>query len=79
MSNLETISGQFNHANMVRNHYKPSTQYVVGHPDTLSDGDELGKDEYNGSVGSLTDIHQKTCLLAKNKYNNGYQYDSSTA
>jgi hypothetical protein len=79
MSRLEDISIAFRNQNLVRNDYKANDQYTLGHPDTLSDGDELGKDEVNGSVGSLTDIKTRERNLVKNKFNKNNEYNAGNA
>jgi hypothetical protein len=42
--------------------------------DALSDGDDYGKGENDGNVGSATDIRLRTEVVARNKFNqkNGY-------
>lgn len=79
MSKLEIISQPFRDAAITKNDYDKNDEYVASHADALSDGDELGKGEKQGSVGGLTDIKTRKALIAKNKYNSGYIYDSSTA
>ncbi len=46
----------------------------TNNPNAISDGDEKGKGDNNGKVGSLTDINTRTELINKNVYNgdNGY-------
>jgi hypothetical protein len=79
MSRLEEINSEFRNKLLPKNDYNNNNKYDVSHPDTLSDGDELGKDEFNGSVGSFTDIKKRTELLVKNIYNSNDMYDSSKA
>jgi hypothetical protein len=40
----------------------------------MSDGDERGKGENNGQVGSLTDINKRNDLVASNKYGEKKRY-----
>lgn len=58
--------------------YTKGNQYCAGHQDTLSDGDERGRDpERQGSViGTQTDIRMRECLMAKNsdRYTKGNEY-----
>jgi ssDNA-binding replication factor A large subunit len=63
------------------NTYNNGFQYGVTNPNSLSDGDDKGKGELNGSIGSKTDIYGNATgdpgrvgLLAINTYNNGFQY-----
>lgn len=79
MSRLEEISKQYRKREVTRNDYDNNDQYAGTHPDALSDGDELGKGEKNGSIGSKTDIEQRKLAQAKNKYNLNRPYDDSTA
>ena len=79
MSRLEEISLEFRERSIVKNDYNNDDAYVVGHPDALSTGDELGKGEVNGEVGSATDIKTRKVLMVKNKYNKDRPYDASTA
>lgn len=79
MSKLENISKPFRDSAIVKNEYDKNDEYVTSHANALSDGDELGKGEKQGSIGGLTDIKTRQALIAKNKYNSGYIYDSTTA
>ena len=79
MSKLEDYSAGFRKTNIARNSYNTNDEYNAGHPDALSTGDEEGKGELNGSTGGKTDIKVRTCEVAKNKYQQGKQYDVSTA
>ncbi len=74
---LEEYNKQFRTEELAKNKYGNNNQYTEGHPDALSDGDELGKGELNGSVGSKTDIEQRKKLLSKNIYSPNNPYDSS--
>lgn len=79
MSKLEDVSLQYRTCTIVMNDYKSNKEYTAGHPDALSDGDELGKGELNGNVGGKTDIKTRTTLITKNKYKNTNEYNSGTA
>jgi hypothetical protein len=79
MSRLEDVSLPFRKINIARNDYDNNDQYNVGHADALSTGDENGKGEVNGQVGSVTDIKQKEKLVAKNKFNRNREYNDATA
>jgi len=56
--------------------YTTGNEYCASHPDTLSDGDNRGRDpESEGSsIGTKKDIEMTNCLLVKNKYNSGNEY-----
>ena len=79
MSRLEDVSLPFRKCTLPKNHFTDDNQYSTGHPDALSDGDENGKGELNGSVGGKTDIKTRNCELTKNKFQQDRQYDASTA
>jgi len=79
MSNLEKISVSYRKSNLVKNDYSETDQYTNGHPDEISNGDEKGKDQNNGQVGSATDIKVRETLVAKNKFNKNKLYDAGTA
>lgn len=74
MSRLEDYSKQFRECTIVRNSYQNTDQYVLGHPNALSDGDELGKGENNNSIGGLTDIRTRETSISRNKYNKNKEY-----
>jgi len=78
MSRLEDISAPFREAQLNTNDYKTTKLYDAANPDALSTGDEQGKGENNGSVGSATDIRTRNGLLAKNKYNSNHEYNAGT-
>lgn len=75
MSRLEEINEQFRTCSVARNKHNLNEEYVTGHPNAISDGDELGKGEStSGSVGSATDIRQRKTLITKNRFNVNKQY-----
>lgn len=79
MSKLEDLSVNFRNTILAKNRYNLNDEYNSGNPDALSTGDELGKGEYNGSVGGATDIKERYKETAKNKYNFNNEYNSSNA
>jgi hypothetical protein len=58
--------------------YIPTNEYCAGSSDTLSDGDNRGRDpeDIGGSIGTQIDIKMRECSLAKNsdRYTNDNQY-----
>jgi len=78
-SNLLRMDPEFLKKNISRNIYKEGNPYNIGNKNALSDGDEKGKGEYNGSVGSKTDIATRKKLEAKNKYSETNPYNISNA
>lgn len=79
MSRLEDKSLPFRKQNVARNSYNNNDEYSVGHPNALSDGDELGKGEVNGQIGGLTDIKLREKSIAKNLFNKNKEYNAGTA
>ena len=78
---LETIGEKERKTLMARNEYNYGDLYDSSNTGALSDGDDKGKGELNGSIGSKTDILGNSIgspgrvgLLAINTYNNGFQY-----
>lgn len=56
--------------------YTEGNEYCASHPDTISDGDERGRDpeDEGASIGTKKDIKMNNCLIVKNKYNSGNEY-----
>lgn len=79
MSRLEEISKTYREQAIARNDHNKNDQYSSTHPDALSDGDEMGKGEKNGSIGSKTDIEQRQLQKARNKFSANNPYDDSSA
>jgi hypothetical protein len=78
MSRLLKNSPQYRDPLLAKNEFTNNDEYVVGHPNALSDGDEHGKGETD-TIGSATDIKKRQQLEAKNKYTLNDPYDSSNA
>jgi len=78
-SRLSQCSLQFRTCTLAKNDYNNNNAYSVTHPDALSTGDELGKGELSGSIGSATDIKTREVLIPKNCYNKNREYNASTA
>lgn len=74
---LASYSAQFRKEELARNKYTTNNVYNEGSSDALSDGDELGKGELNGSIGSATDIVKRNTLQSKNIYSANNPYDGS--
>lgn len=74
-SPLEQISAQFVNERIASNRYSFAGRYGLNHPDALSDGDERGKGELNGSIGSKTDIITRKETVNKNTYDTNFAYN----
>ena len=79
MSKLEDISVSFRKREITRNTYDQNNEFNGSHPNALSDGDEKGKGDKGGSVGSATDIKMRKDAEARNKFNKNREYNDSTA
>lgn len=77
MSRLLENSGEFRDKNIVRNTHNANDFYNVSHPNALSDGDELGKGEFNGNIGNETDIKSRKTAKSKNLYNSNNEYTAA--
>jgi len=62
---LEIIAEQQRQQHLARNEYNYGDLYSSNNTGALSDGDERGKGELNGNVGSKTDIVERKSLVAK--------------
>lgn len=75
---LLAFSTAFKKREDARNKYAPTDEYRKGHPNEVSDGDELGKDLGTaGTVGGRTDIAERKKELAKNPFSPSNPYDAS--
>lgn len=79
MSRLLENSKQYRDELLAKNVFDNNDPYNINNSRALSDGDEFGKGENNGSVGSATDIQTRDELLTKNLYdkNNPYNIDNA--
>jgi len=76
---LEIIGDRERNLLVSRNEYNYGDLYSSSNTGALSDGDERGKGELSGSIGSKTDIGERTSLQAKNIYGPTNQYGSGNA
>jgi len=79
-SRLLENSEDFRNCSIAKNscHYTPTKEYCAGVPDTISDGDNRGRDpqDIGGEIGTQIDIKMRECSLAKNadRYTPGNEY-----
>jgi hypothetical protein len=59
-----------------RNAYSKNDEYNGSHPNALSTGDEKGKDENGGQIGSSSDILARERMLKFKKFSSNNPYDS---
>lgn len=57
-----------------KNDYNTSKEYSALNKDALSDGDEKGKGELNGAIGSAIDKAEKNKLVVKNIFTPENEY-----
>lgn len=78
ISNLLVNSEELRKCSLAKNSglYTEGSEYKTGHPNSVSDGDEKGRDpeDEGGSIGTSIDIQKENALIAKNKYNSNNQY-----
>jgi len=74
---LLEYSAQFRTEEIARNKYTKNNEFGSSHPDAIADGDDLGKNENNGVIGSRTDISKRNELQSKNLYTINNPYDGS--
>jgi hypothetical protein len=72
---LTKIAEAQRNALLAKNDYNTSKEYSAVSKDALSDGDEKGKGELNGAIGSATDKIEKTKLVVKNTFTPNNQYE----
>jgi hypothetical protein len=75
-SPLEIIANSQRPIEVARNTYnnQPGSSYDSNHPNAQSNGDDKGKGELNGSIGSAKDISERGSLTARNRFNTSYTY-----
>jgi len=73
-TNLEKIAEKQRKIALARNEYDNDGKYGSTNKNALSDGDNKGKGDVDGQVGSRTDINNRISITGKNEYgdNNGY-------
>ena len=74
---LEILAEQYRKEVVSKNYYTSNQIYNSNNPNALSDGDEKGKGENDGKIGSSIDIQNRIGNLAKNTYNENNIYDSN--
>lgn len=83
-SRLLTNSEEIRKAMLAKNSdlYIEGKEYKTGHLNTISDGDEKGRDpeDIGSSIGTLTDIENRETMLAKNSslYTCGNEYTAGS-
>jgi len=78
MSKLTDIANAERKVELGRKSYQENAPYDGNHKNALSDGDDKGKGEKNGKVGSATDNAEKAKNLARNKFGQNKPYDQSS-
>jgi hypothetical protein len=78
---LEIIAEKERISSIARNEYTFNNGYNSNNVNALSNGDEKGKGELDGQVGSLTDINTRKDNMGRNVYNgnNGYGINNPNA
>ena len=63
---------------ITKNSYKTGNEYNSNNLNALSNGDDKGKGEYNGQVGSLKDINSRIENIKRNEYKVDKKYPDFT-
>jgi len=74
---LEQIADKERQILIARNDYNYTDEYNSTNTHALSDGDEKGKGELDGSIGGLTDINIRKDNMGRNIYNDNNGYGST--
>jgi hypothetical protein len=56
------------------NSYSETKPYSPSHPNALSDGDRIGRGDFNGAVGTIDDIAARMRQLMINRYSETNPY-----
>jgi hypothetical protein len=82
-SRLLSNSESFRTCSITKNSagYTPNSEYCAGVPDTISDGDNRGRDpeSQDSCIGTKIDIGKRTASVSKNLYKGGNEYCSGNA
>ncbi len=71
---LEKLGEQYRNELLSRNGYNGLNGYSSTNRNALSDGDEKGKGENSGNIGSKTDINVRIESITRNKYGENKRY-----
>jgi hypothetical protein len=73
---LEILAEKLRKEVISKNSYNSNNFYSSVNKNALSDGDEKGKGDVNGQVGSSIDIQNRIDNLGRNRYNGQNEYSS---
>jgi len=73
---LEIIAEKLRQEVISRNTYNGEKSYSSVNKNALSDGDEKGKGDVNGQVGSSVDIQNRIDNMGRNRYGVDNEYSS---
>ena len=73
---LEILAEKLRKEVISKNSYNSSNGQSSVNKNALSDGDEKGKGDVNGQVGSSVDIQNRIDNLGRNRYNGQNEYSS---
>lgn len=71
---LEIIAEKLRNETLARNSYTSNNFYSSVNKNALSDGDEKGKGELDGKIGSSVDIHNRIDNTGRNKFGENNKY-----
>ena len=73
---LEILAEKFRNEVVGKNSYNTNKAYSSTNKNALSDGDEKGKGELDGNIGSSVDIQNRIDNMGRNRYNQQNEYSS---
>jgi hypothetical protein len=74
---VKQIADELRDPMLATNEYQANNAFGVNHPNALADGDDKGKGENNGLIGSLTDRAERARQTAINKFNSANTYKAT--
>lgn len=75
LSKVKAIATTVRPTMLAYNSYSEAVPYGPSHPNALSDGDRIGRGDFNGRIGTSDDISARTRQLAMNKYSEADPYN----
>ena len=75
LSKVKAIAATLRPTMLGYNSYSEAAPYGPSHPNALSDGDKIGRGDFNGRIGTVDDISARSRQLAMNKYSEANPYE----
>ncbi len=75
LSKVKAIAATVRPTMLNFNSYSEAAPYGPSHPNALSNGDGIGRGDFNGRIGTVDDINARTRQLAMNTYSAANPYE----